>query len=153
MDEDKVLFEGVDELTEEFDIYFNECLSGKAPVAFITRQQWRPAIDLYETADGVHLVVELGGLAPGDIHVEYRDGALTLSGRRDSFVPDNPVEYHCMEINAGPFERKIALRAPVDPATIRAACEGGILRVEMERSADVVPGHRSIPVIGGPDHR
>lgn len=146
MEKEKVIYESIDDLAEEFEIYFNECLSGKAPVAFVSRQRWKPSIDLYETPDGFHLFLELGGLDVKDIHCEYEDGSLRVHGKRVRFTSGSIVDFHRVEINAGPFERKIKFKAPVDPQSIKAGYQDGILRVELKKAARQKPGRFPVPI-------
>ncbi len=140
MKEEKVLYRGIDELAEEFEVYFNECLSGKAPVAFITRQKWRPNIDLYETDEAYYLLLELAGLRREDILAEFEDGCLRIRGKRESFSAGEKADYHRMEIHAGPFERNVRFKKAIDPRSIVARFGGGILEVRLKKVSRQRPG-------------
>jgi HSP20 family protein len=138
----------VDELSDELDIYFNEVLSGKVPIAFISQQMWRPNVDLYEDPQSYHLVVELGGVDPSDINIEFQSGLLRIHGKRSDVTPRDQVDYQRMEICAGPFERRIRLRSPVDPGSISATYERGLLRVEMKKTSRRQQGTFQVPLEG-----
>jgi HSP20 family molecular chaperone IbpA len=146
MKEEKVLYSGIDELAEEFEVYFNECLSGKAPVAFITRQKWRPNIDFYETKQEYCLMVELAGLRKNDVFAEFKDGCLRIHGKRDNLITREKVDYQRMEINAGPFERKVKFRTPVDPKSIDARFGSGILKVKLFKAPKQKSGLFDVPI-------
>jgi len=146
MKEEKVLYSGIDELAEEFEVYFNECLSGKAPVAFITRQKWRPNIDFYETEEEYHLMVELAGLQKDDVLIEFKDGCLRIHGKRDSLTAREKVDYQRMEINVGPFERTVKFKTPVDPKSIDARFGSGILKVKLFKAPSQKSGLFDVPI-------
>ncbi len=148
MENEKTVYDGIDELVDDFEIYFSEFLSGKAPVAFVTHQNWRPKIDLYETADQYHLMVELGGVKLENIRADFEDDRITIYGKRISLAPRDEVDYHRMEIDAGPFERCVAFRTPVDPRTIKACYGEGILKVELRKVHDQIPGAFPIRIDG-----
>ena len=144
MEKEKIVFDGIDELSDELEYALFECFSGKAPVAFVTNQKWRPKIDLYECDERFHVVVEVGGARLEDIHAELKDGVLTVHGKRVSSLSRDNVEYHRMEINSGPFERHIRFKTPVDPRSITAKYQGGILNIELKKAPTQLPG--SFPV-------
>ncbi len=146
MEKEKTAYNGVDELVDDLEIYFGEFLSGKAPVAFVTHQNWRPRIDLYETTDTYHLMVELGGVKIENIQADFEDGRLTIHGRRGNLVPKDEVDCHRMEINAGPFERCVTFRTPVDPGTIKTRYGEGILKVELRKVPEQIQGVFSIRI-------
>ena len=43
---------------------------------------WRPAVDIYESAGGIVLAVELPGVSKENVSVEVKDDVLTLKGER-----------------------------------------------------------------------
>ena len=44
--------------------------------------QWAPSVDIRETDDALLVQAELPGIDKKDIHLEVKDGVLTLSGER-----------------------------------------------------------------------
>jgi HSP20 family protein len=93
------------------------------------RHGFRPQVDVYRTEepDELHVVVELPGVDPADVDVRADDSMLVLAGRR----PRPPVEgrYQQMEIAYGPFERRVSLGVPVDPAEASAEYRRGVLTI------------------------
>ena len=148
MDKGKAVYDGIDELSEELDRQFFEYSYGKVPIAFVTHQKWRPRVDLYECPDCFLVIVELGGVKPGDLHVDYADGVLRVYGTRGNFVSRAGADCHRIEISAGPFERRIPLRKPVDPLSISARYREGILSLELGKADRVRPGLFPIAVSG-----
>lgn len=94
------------------------------------RAGFRPRVDVYRTEDPpvLTVVAELAGIDPADVDVTVADGALVLSGTRRRATVCGAV-YHHMELDYGPFERRITLGEAVDADAVEAAYERGLLRV------------------------
>ena len=93
--------------------------------------EWCPAADVYESRDGLVVVIEVPGLEPESLRVCLRDRSVVVSGER------RPRHAHgsflCLERPHGRFERSIPLDGPVDVAHARATLGGGLLTVTVPR--------------------
>jgi len=72
--------------------------------------------------------------------VQLGDGSLTISGERLA-RREGKRHYHAMEVQIGPFERRLRLPVPVDPDSIHASYEAGFLEVRLAK----LPARRSGP--------
>ena len=101
----------------------------QVPRFVVARRGFRPSVDCIRSEDPpeLHVVVELPGVDPADVDVRADDSMLVLAGRR----PRPPVEgrYQQMEIAYGPFERRVSLGVPVDPAEASAEYRRGVLTI------------------------
>ncbi len=104
---------------------------------------WVPRADIYETADGLVLSLEIPGVERGDIEIEVQGVYLKVSGVRQEPTASGCMRWHQMEIVYGPFERVVALPQEVDPERIRATYREGFLRIEIPREAS---GSRTVPI-------
>lgn len=98
---------------------------------------WAPNTDIYETADGLVVKVELPGVPQNNVQVQLGDGALVVEGvRRDPYCGATSAGYRFrqMEIEYGPFRRMIELPYAVDPQGARARMEGGFLEITLPRA-------------------
>jgi HSP20 family protein len=102
---------------------------------------WRPATDVYETADGLVVQMDLAGMEPARIEVACDERSLLIRGVRAESAEPGPKHFHTMEINVGPFERRVTLPAGLDPATATAAYRAGFLYVTF-RKGEPHQGHR-----------
>jgi HSP20 family protein len=95
------------------------------------RRGFRPHIDLIRTEEPAELrvIVDLAGVEPGDVKIAVHERALQIAGRRRIHHPGRRLSYHLLEIEHGPFERRIALPEDVDPERARATYERGLITV------------------------
>lgn len=102
---------------------------------------FRPAADLFETAQGLVLRLEVPGVAPDDLSLSLAGQELIIRGCRRPERPEGTVRFLHHELVYGPFERSFLLPIPVDPERVQASCGDGILEVVLPR-----PAPRRIPV-------
>ena len=120
----RVPFEGltrwIDDIDTLFDTGFLEEFGEK---------MWRPAIDV-EEKDGTYLVkADLPGMKKNDIHIELKDGYLTLKGERKSEHEENKDNYHRIERTYGAFERTFKVPEGVTEKDIHAKYKDGVLEL------------------------
>jgi HSP20 family protein len=96
------------------------------------RRGFLPQCDCYRTADppALHLLVELPGVDPDAVRIVASGTALVVSGVRVRPYPAG-ARYHQVEIEYGPFERRIELGEGVDADAATATYEAGMLRLEV----------------------
>ena len=99
----------------------------------VSLSDWRPPVDIYETADGIVLKVELPDIHKEDVSVEVKDNVLTLKGERllDPNIKDD--KYYRKERSFGKFSRSFSLQQPIKPDLIKASLKNGVLTVEIPR--------------------
>jgi HSP20 family protein len=99
------------------------------------RRGFQPQCDCYRTDDppAVHLLLELPGVDPDDVRIVAAGTALVVSGVRERPHPAG-ARYHQIEIEYGPFERRIELSEEVDVDAVTVNYEAGILQLEVPLS-------------------
>ena len=100
------------------------------PRAAGAREGFRPNVDVYRTEDPptITIVVELAGVDPDAVNLAVVDGALVLSGARQRSARDRRVYQH-IEIDHGPFVRRVPLTEPIETDGIVATYDRGLLTV------------------------
>ncbi len=107
---------------------------------------WRPAINLYEDATSYCLVVDLAGVDAQSLDLRADGGYLILRGDRPTPVPGEcelvgdlqsggPHRLHLMEIDHGPFQRRLRLPEAADTDAIEAGYKKGFLWVRMPKKS------------------
>jgi HSP20 family protein len=94
------------------------------------RAGFRPPVDCYRSPKRSQLVVivELPGVEPEDLNVSVDARELVVSGERRRDREEGRI-YQLMEIEDGPFERRIPLAPDVDVAGAEARYERGLLTI------------------------
>jgi HSP20 family protein len=78
----------------------------------------------------ITVVVELAGIDPDEIELAVAEGVLVVRGKRRRGAGQGRTYQH-MEIDYGPFERRIALEEPVDSEAAEATYERGLLSIRL----------------------
>jgi HSP20 family protein len=102
-------------------------------------QRWIPPMDLTE-AEGEYVVrADLPGLSEEDIEIQVKDDVLTISGERKSEHHDSGEGFYRVERAFGRFSRSLDLPAGVDPASVSAEFEKGVLEVRVPKPEEHQP--------------
>jgi HSP20 family protein len=136
----------IDRLRSELEDLFNEVW--RAP-RFSARRYFRPAVDCFRTVDPAELVVvvELPGINPETVHVIAAERALQVTGeRRRPRAGKGGQVYQQMEIDYGPFERRIALPDDVQTDNATASYEQGLLKIVFPIAPRPAPRGR-VPIV------
>lgn len=131
-------------LADELEVYFNEMAPGR-PVGFLASPKWKPRTDVYETDDALVVHMDIAGMRAEDFQVEVADGVLTIAGERQA-RREGKRHYHAMEVQVGPFERRLRLPVPVDPISVQAAYQHGFLEVRLQKLPDRRSGAHTVKV-------
>ena len=97
---------------------------------------WNPAADVYKSANGWIVKVDLAGVCSDELQIELHDSLLTIRGcRRDTHYRDGFV-YQQMEITYSRFEKSIQFPAPIEGASLRQDYTDGFLIIDVRREQD-----------------
>jgi HSP20 family protein len=114
-----------------------------------TAQSWVPPVDVWETEDELVYAFDLPGIPREDVTIEYDDGMLTVSARRERTLERSDDRFFRFERRFGTFTRSIGLPQGVDESKISADFEDGVLEIHVAKPEEVKP--RRI-AIGGETH-
>ncbi len=92
---------------------------------------WYPCADVYRTATGWLVKLDLAGIRPEEVEVAISGHRLIVTGvRRDRSVKE---ERHCyqMEIAYNRFERVIEMPADLDQSSIATEYRDGMLTIRL----------------------
>ena len=107
---------------------------------------WSPAVDILESRDSYLIRAELPGMKKEDISVEFKEGALTLSGEKKFEEPADGVRYHRSERTSGKFARSFYLPQTIKQDGISATFRDGILEVHVPKADEAKPKQIAISV-------
>ena len=97
-----------------------------------TRRVHTPATDIYETDQGLVLLIDLPGVVPDAIDVTLEQHVLTIRAHiEDRPPPGYSLAYQ--EYEPGDFERSFTLSERIDAERIEAQMSDGVLRLLLPR--------------------
>jgi HSP20 family protein len=111
----------------------------------IATADWRPVVDISETAELYLIEAEIPGVKREDVRVGVEDGVLTIRGHRELPRAAGAESHrHRTERSGGRFARSFALPELADPERITARVEDGVLSITVAKRA--AGGSRSIEI-------
>lgn len=116
-------------LEDEIEFYFSSFLGASYPSIYRKELCWKPPTDVYETESDFVVILELAQMKAEEVSITYQEGVLYIRGVRKAEPPTERRRYHKMEINYGPFERRIAVPGDVDIENLSAHYKAGFLEV------------------------
>lgn len=105
-----------------------------------------PAMELVEVDGGYELSVELPGLEEKDIHVEFADGVLSLSGEKREESERKEAGCLMNERRYGSFSRQMTLLSDVNPDTTEAKFKQGVLKLTMKKDEQAANRAKKIKI-------
>jgi HSP20 family protein len=116
-----------------------------------TTRRWLPAMDLVETADHYVLRADLPGLADEDVTIQLEDNVLTISGERKAEHEEQHEGYYRLERAFGSFSRSLTLPDGVDPDSVQADFDRGVLAIRIPKPEQKKPKTVQITLGAHPD--
>ncbi len=107
---------------------------------------WRPKVDVRESEKEFVIHAELPGLTKEHVNVELDKGVLTISGERKFEKKDEQEQFHRIERSYGKFQRSFAVPEGLDPNTIQATFNNGVLEVTMPKPEVKTPASTKINI-------
>jgi HSP20 family protein len=94
------------------------------------RRGFRPQVDVVRTddPDELRVIVELPGVEADDVEIYADPRTLVVVGERRR---SGDGRYQQMELDFGPFQRRVALPETVDPRQARAEYRRGLLTIAL----------------------
>jgi HSP20 family protein len=119
---------------------FREAEEGQPSNALASRDSesvalWRPVVDIKETDKDFLIHADLPGMKKEDIHMEVKDGILSISGERKQEKKTDTDKYHRVERSYGKFTRSFAIPEGVSEDQIHAKHDNGVLEVTFPKPA------------------
>ncbi|RKX71774.1 hypothetical protein DRP53_00370 [candidate division WOR-3 bacterium] len=123
---------------------FDELVIGTPTPAAV---RWTPKADIYLTEEDLIIEIELPGVNKADLSVSLSRNGLYIEGIRHRPARSRRgISFYNLEIDYGPFERRIYFPCPVDPHRMTATFEQGVLTIELKR---IRPVEYEIPIEEG----
>lgn len=125
-------FSEFDRLTSEIEEMFYR-FSGGPRLRMMKGGAFQPLADVYYYKQDNTMIVklEIPGIAPDEVRLTVQDKSLVIEGTRHDPQREGEKAYQQMEIDYGPFRRKIMLPMAVDVEKANADYRDGFLTIEL----------------------
>jgi HSP20 family protein len=109
-------------------------------------RRWIPAMDLVEEGDRYVLRADLPGIGEDQVNIELEENVLTISGERKTEHEERRNGYVRVERASGSFSRSLVLPEGVDPDSVKAHFDNGVLEVRIPKPEQPKPRRVAISV-------
>src|ERR1700737_2467349 len=130
-------YRGATTLQEQINRLFNESFGRTAQEASIT--PGAPPVDIYETEQELVVKADLPDIDPKDVDVRVENNILTIRGERKFEKEEKEENFHRIERRYGTFTRSFTLPNTVNPDSVKADFENGVLKIQFEKRAEAKP--------------
>lgn len=105
------------------------------PVLTRTSQRggWRPALEVFETAESFEVVAELAGMNPDEIEITIEGDGLSIRGVRPDPSSCLNRSYHEARIPYGAFSAEASIPFAVEVDQAEATYQNGFLHIRIPR--------------------
>ncbi len=95
-----------------------------------------PPAEMTETADAVHLRLEVPGMQAKDLDIEVTAESVAISGERKEETKTEEKGMTRSEFRYGQFRRVISLPARINNQNVKAEYKDGILKLELPKAEE-----------------
>jgi HSP20 family protein len=129
----------------------NQPATGESAGTMSQALAWTPAVEISETNDELVITAELPGIDADEVHVVVDDDTLTIRGekRSERVEGDDNTQYYLVERSYGSFQRSFTLPSTVDPESIVAEFNNGVLTIHLKKMDAERTRGREIPISAG----
>ncbi len=108
-----------------------------------------PPVDVYEDEHKITLKLEVPGMKESDLDIQLENNLLTVKGERKFEKEEKEENFHRIERRYGSFYRSFTIPNTVNPESVKASYEAGVLKIDLEKRAEAKPKQIKVE-IGAP---
>jgi HSP20 family protein len=105
----------------------------------VTAVGFVPPVDIYEDEHKLVLKLEIPGMRQEDLDVRMENNTLAIKGERSFQSEGKEENFHRVERRYGSFYRAFTVPNTIDPESVKAEYDAGILRLELQKKAESKP--------------
>ncbi len=105
-----------------------------------------PAVNISETEKEFLVEVAAPGMTKKDFQVMVEEGMLKIRAEKEEKKEEKEKDYHRREYNFESFERLFRLPENVDPDSVKARYEQGILKISLKKIEVKEPKKKEIQI-------
>ncbi len=118
-------------MAESINRYFHflSSTNGARPSAKL----WYPSADVYQSAEGWIVKIELAGVSAEDLEIDIQGNVLYISGTRRDKTCSHGVSHHQLEITYSRFEKTLEFPASIEGAKLEHNYTDGLLLIYLKK--------------------
>ena len=93
-------------------------------------------VDIQEEEDGYRLTADMPGVEKDQINVRANEDGVEITAETEQEVTEENEKYVRKERSSRTFRRNVSWPSPVDPGTVSAEYDNGVLEVTAEKQED-----------------
>jgi HSP20 family protein len=132
-------FRDVLALQNRMNSLFQEINRGQGDGDTLSTAAFVPPVDIYEDEHKIVLKLEVPGMKENDLDIQLENNVLTVKGDRKFEKEEKEENFHRIERRYGSFYRSFTIPNTVNPESVKASYDAGVLRVELEKRAEAKP--------------
>jgi HSP20 family protein len=135
------IFRELDGLRRELDEAFRGVGFSRPSAAFLSPSTTRrfPLVNVSEDEGNVYLEALLPGVDPKDTELSVLRDTVSISGERRPFAEQRGQIVHRSELGSGRFSRTLELPVDINPDSISARYQDGVLSMVLPKAEHVKP--------------
>lgn len=90
-----------------------------------------PAADIFETADHLTIFIDLPGVSPENVDLDFQDDILSIWARKDK--TDDSGDFLLHEYDSGDYFRNFCIGFEIDTERARASLGDGVLMIVLPK--------------------
>lgn len=121
------------DLSDVFDTFFTPRFESSVSTGF------KPNVDIHEDDKAVYVEADLPGLTKKDVKVSIEEGALIVSGKRETKASTSEKGFYRSERKSGEFYRRFKLGDTIKQDAVEADFKDGVLTVTLPKQEEAQP--------------
>ena len=132
-------FQELNLITSRMNRLFQDTYGQGSTEENLTTSTFATPVDIYEDERNITLKIEVPGIDQKDIDVRLENNTLTVRGERKFEKEEKEENFHRVERRYGSFFRAFTLPTTVDPDSVTADYDNGVLKIKLAKRAEARP--------------
>lgn len=139
-------FRDVLTLQNRLNSIFQDYNRGESSGDTLTTAAFVPPVDVYEDEHKVVLKLEVPGMKQEDLDIQLENNQLTIRGERKFDKEEKEENFHRIERRYGSFYRSFTIPNTINPDSVKADYDAGVLRIQLEKRPEAKPKQIKVQV-------
>ena len=139
-------FQELNLITSRMNRLFQDSYGQGSTEENLTTSSFVPPVDIYEDEHNITLKIEVPGIEQKDMDVRMENNTLTVRGERKFEKEEKEENFHRVERRYGSFFRAFTLPSTVDPDSVSAEYDNGLLKIKLAKKAEAKPKQIKVSV-------